>query len=378
MQADRGERPRRPARAAVDVVRGRRPAGPVPDQLPLLRPVRRARGVLEPIEQRVEDSIGVRARPTSIRRRSTRSAGTASSSACRRTSRASSSTTTATSSSSTACPEPPRRAGRWDEHGRCGCEADEEHRRQGPERAVRPRRRAVDHPAWRRSCGRTAASIVDDQDAPTRLDARHAGGARSDEQFMFDLRRHARCRFRRRQEVESEDDEARFLNGRLAMLLSPRAARRPASAPSTTSTGTWRRCRARPAGRDPPLRRVLPDEGLGARRTQRGSSSSSRSARRASGSPRRPGRTVPSLRSGRRVGCVPRPRCEAAATHGCSSTASRPSARCRRSRRGRRSRTRVEPELEQRPLPQGVAPKAVARAGRSRLSDAALRAARRR
>ena len=39
-QLDRGERPRRPDREAVDVDRRRHPARPLPDELPLLRPVR--------------------------------------------------------------------------------------------------------------------------------------------------------------------------------------------------------------------------------------------------------------------------------------------------------------------------------------------------
>ena len=51
----------------------------------------------------------------------------------------------------------------------------------------------------------------------------------------------------------------------------------------------------RQARRDPPLRRVLPDQRLEAARTQRGGSSSSRSGRRARGSSPRRGRIVPSL-----------------------------------------------------------------------------------
>ena len=79
-------------------------------------------------------------------------------------------------------------------------------------------------------------------------------------------------------EVEAEDDESRFANGRLAMLLS--LAPLDADVPDDHGLRLGRR--AAPAlgeaGRDPPLRRVLPDQRPRSARTPRGRSSSSRSA----------------------------------------------------------------------------------------------------
>ncbi len=127
--------------------------------------------------------------------------------------------------------------------------------------------------------------IVDDNERPTRFTFQTPRALQALEEFL--KLRSTYGVVPTDVDVEAEDDETRFQNGRLAMLLSsrrstptfrtitafdwdvadlPRSASRPAS--STPTRTAWRRPRAR--------------------RTRPGASSSSRTAPRASGSWRRP------------------------------------------------------------------------------------------
>ena len=112
------------------------------------------------------------------------------------------------------------------------------------------------------------------------------------------------------EEVEAEDDETRFQNGRMAMVLS---SRRATPTFRTIQDFDWDVAAlpaAHGAGGHPPLRRVLPDEGLGEQ--GRGVELHGVRARSGGCSDRRqvgPHGPVPQV--GRRVGCVPRPDGEA-------------------------------------------------------------------
>ena len=92
----------------------------------------------------------------------------------------------------------------------------------GPGRDLRARGRAGDHPRSRRSSGRTAREIVDDTDNPTRFTLDAVDSKQAIEQF-FQLRT-LHGVVPTDQDVEAEDDESRFVNGRLAMLLDSRRA----------------------------------------------------------------------------------------------------------------------------------------------------------
>ena len=82
--------------------------------------------------------------------------------------------------------------------------------------------------------------LVDDLEQPTRFSLDSPEADEALRQF-FDLRG-LHIVVPTEEEVESEDDETRFLNGRSAMVSCPRGARRRPSARSPTSTGTSRPC----------------------------------------------------------------------------------------------------------------------------------------
>ncbi len=103
--------------------------------------------------------------------------------------------------------------------------------------------------------------LVDDEEAPTRfaLDTPEATEAM---QKFFDLRREHLV-IPSEQEVEAEDDETRFQNGREAMVLS---SRRATPTFRTITAFDWDVAplpRHERAGGNPPQRRLLHDQGLG-------------------------------------------------------------------------------------------------------------------
>ena len=103
--------------------------------------------------------------------------------------------------------------------------------------------------------------LVDDEEKPTRFTLDQPESLAALTQFL-DLRSRYGV-VPSDVEVEAEDDESRFQNGRLAMLLQ---SRRSTPAFRTIKDFEWdvaSASDARPAGGDPPLRRVLHDQDFG-------------------------------------------------------------------------------------------------------------------
>ena len=348
----------RSARAALDLVRRRDAARPLPHQLPLLRPVRgqgraraarRARRGLGRVRARRLLSPGDRGVP--LARSSSR--------ACRRTSRASSCTTTATCSAHDV-PEP--QAGwTWDGWStRQRADARRNGAPSEPDRAGGRLESAVYglgvEPASSgspRSCGRAAASSSTTSDADA-LHPRTTAGARRRSSNSSTC---AACIGDARPTGSRGGGRRGAVRQRAAgdaALLAPRRPRR--SARSRTSTGTWRRCpccASRPASCTR-MRTAWPPNRDG--RTRPGASSSSPSGPRGSASWRETGRTVPSLIAVVAIARRSSIRRRAEERAGRSWTASRRSAACRRSRRGRRSRMPSSPILENEAFELGTRP----------------------
>ena len=263
-QADRGERPRRPDRPALDVDRRRHAAGPVPDQLPLLRRSSPRRACSSRSRTASSDSRRSSGRSDFYTQAldAFRFGDGDRSRACRRTSPASSSTTTATCSRSTSVAradggldlEASSRSPRAD--------ADEGHERRRQDRTIYGARdRASAHPA-------RSLRLVErrrtrqGRRVPTRFDLEHARGGRGARRVLQAAhgqlrrdpeRRGGRGRGRRDALPERPHGDA--------PLVAPRRRRR-----FRTITGfDWDVAPLpqfkEPAG-DPPLRRVLHDQGV--------------------------------------------------------------------------------------------------------------------
>ena len=286
---------------------------------------------------------------TSIRRRSTRSAGTARRRVSLRTSRASSSTTTVISSSgSTSRSRPTTWRGASSSTARSSSPATTRApSSEAPIPTCPPQPNAAPAAIYGLGVEPTIirfapfvwsnrGELVDDDENPTRFTLDSAASKSALQQF-FELRT-LHGVVPPDVEVEAEDDETRFLNGRMGMLLE---SRRLVPALREAATFDWDVAALADAagrGEHPPLGRLLHDEGLQgegrrvALRRVRARPGGGRGDRRD-----RAHGAVPARGGG--VRRVPRPGAEAGQLARCSSTRSRRSGTCRRSRRGRRSRT---------------------------------------
>ena len=167
-----------------------------------------------------------------------------------------------------------------------GADEGRERRRRRP--SLRPRRRGVDHPA------RAVRLVERRRDRrrrrePDPLHARQGRRGRARWRAFFALRARARRDPDRARSSKPRTTRRASSTAGSAMVLSSRRVDADASGRSRTSTGTSRRCRS--SGSPPAILHsdaYCMTEALAATRTRPGRSWSSRSGRRASGSPPRP------------------------------------------------------------------------------------------